>query len=133
MPIRWVGERLQFRSRRRSQGTKDTHHVDKQRALGGEQPAIGCKAVGHHDDNGVVPSKALGLDEDGFSQGLQPQRGVGLSALEADGVDVTQQVGLVKVAVEVELDLGGRRVWAAGREARQRVFEVERRKGTGGS
>ena len=45
---------------------------------------------------------------------------------------MTQQVGLVKVAVEVELDLGGRRVWAAGREARQRVFEVERRKGTGG-
>ena len=90
-------------------------------------------AVGQHDDNGHVPSKARGLDEDGFSQGLQPQRGVGQSALEADVVDVAQQVGLVKVAVEEELDLGGRRVWAAGRrgEARQRVFEVERRKGTG--
>ena len=35
-------ERLQFHSRRRSQGTKDTHHVDKQRALGGEIDAIGC-------------------------------------------------------------------------------------------
>ena len=113
-------ERLQFHSRRRSQGTKDTHHVDKQRALGGEQLAIGCNAVGQHDDNGHVPSKALGLNEDGFSQCLQPQRGVGLSALDFEGGDVTQQVGLVKVAVEVELDLGGRRVWAAGREARQR-------------
>ena len=131
MSIRWVGERLQFRSRRRSQGTKDTHHVDKQRALGGEQPAIGCKAVGQHDNNGVVPSKALGLDEHGFSQGLQPERGVGLSALEGKVVEVTQHVVLVIVGVEVELDLGGRRVWAAGREARQRVFEVERRKGTG--
>ena len=101
--------------------------------MGGEQPGIGCMAVGQHDDNGHVPSKARGLDEDGFSQGLQPQRGVGQSALEADVVDVAQQVGLVKVAVEEELDLGGRRVWAAGRrgEARQRVFEVERRKGTG--